>query len=166
MLFAAQAATAIAPHARTEQRRARADLETLFETSPVGVVVFDGGTGKLLSFNRETRRIVEELGMPGQSASPCWKWSPAAAPTGRGRIPEFPMAQVMRSAETVRAEEMTLSVPDGRSVTTLVNATPIGRRTERSRRVVVTLQDLAPLKELERMRAEFLASSATNCGRH
>ncbi|MDE0074151.1 MAG: GAF domain-containing protein [Gammaproteobacteria bacterium] len=42
-LFAAQAATAIAnARAHREERRARADLETLIETSPVGVVVFDG----------------------------------------------------------------------------------------------------------------------------
>ena len=42
VLFAAQAATAIA-NARTyrAERRARADLEALIETSPVGVVVFE-----------------------------------------------------------------------------------------------------------------------------
>ena len=42
VLFASQAATAIA-NARThrEVERARADLEALVETSPVGVVVFD-----------------------------------------------------------------------------------------------------------------------------
>ena len=38
---------------------------------------------------------------------------------------EFPLASALRSAETVRAEEIVLTTPDGRSVTTLVNATPI-----------------------------------------
>ena len=41
------------------------------------------------------------------------------------------LAQVLSTGETVRAEEIVLKVPDGRSVTTLVNATPIrcgGRR--------------------------------------
>ena len=51
---------------------------------------------------------------------------------------------------------MTLSVPDGRSMTTLVNATPILSSSGAVERVVVTLQDLSPLEELERMRAEFL----------
>ena len=50
MLFAAQAATAIA-NARTY----RADLEALIETSPVGVVVFEARTGALVSLNREGR---------------------------------------------------------------------------------------------------------------
>ena len=50
VLFASQAATAIA-NARTHRdvERARADLEALVETSPVGVVVFDSGTGRAVS---------------------------------------------------------------------------------------------------------------------
>ena len=45
-LFAAQAALAIANARRhREERRARAGLETLIETSPVGVAVLDAGTG-------------------------------------------------------------------------------------------------------------------------
>ena len=56
----------------------------------------------------------------------------------------------------MRAEEIALSVPDGRSVTTLINATPIHADDGAVASVVVTLQDLAPLRELERMRAEFL----------
>ena len=69
VLFAAQAATAIA-NARTyrAEHRARAHLEALVETSPVGVVVFDVRTGDPVSLNREGRRIVKSLCAPGQSA--------------------------------------------------------------------------------------------------
>ena len=61
----------------------------------------------------------------------------------------------------MRAEEVELSVPDGRSITTLINATPIHAAPTDAAdgavaSVVVTMQDLAPLQELERMRAEFL----------
>ena len=67
-LFASQAASAIA-NARTcrDERRARAGLEALVETSPVGVAVFDARTGRPVSFNREARRIVESLRTPGRS---------------------------------------------------------------------------------------------------
>ena len=51
---------------------------------------------------------------------------------------------------------MTLSVPDGRSVTTLVNATPIHAADGTVESMVVTLHDLAALEELDRLRAEFL----------
>ena len=58
---------------------------------------------------------------------------------------------------TVRAEEIVLSVPDGRSVTVLVNATPSRLEEDNeAETVVVTLQDMTSLNELEKMRAEFL----------
>ena len=65
-LFASQAAAAIV-NARSHRReqRARADLEVLIETTPVGVVVFDAGTGRPVSSNREADRIVEPLRTPG-----------------------------------------------------------------------------------------------------
>ena len=55
----------------------------------------------------------------------------------------------------MRAEEIELSVADGRRVKTLVNATPIPSEDGGVESVVVTMQDLAPLEELERLRAEF-----------
>ena len=161
VLFASQAATAIA-NARTyrAEQRAHAGLEALIETSPVGVVVFDAPTGDLVSLNREARRIVEGLCLPGQAAEQLLETITCRRADGREiALDRLPLAQVLDSAETVRAEEIVLSVPDGRSVTTLINATPIhdpdgpdGALVS----VVVTMQDLAPLRELERMRTEFL----------
>ena len=158
MLFASQAATAIAnARAHRDERRVRADLETLIETSPVGVVVF-GGAGEPVSFNREARRIVEGLNMPGRPTEELLELVTCRRADGREvSLAAFPMAQQLNSAETVRAEEMTLSLPDGRSVTTLVNATPIRTADGAVESMVVTLQDLAPLEELERVRAEFLS---------
>ena len=122
VLFAAQAATAIA-NARTyrDEHRARADLEALVETSPVGVAVFDARTGRLVLFNREARRIVEDLVMPGHSAEQLLEIMKCRYSDGREiSLEEFPIAQLLSSAKTVRAEEIVLEVPDGRSVTTLV----------------------------------------------
>ena len=159
VLFASQAATAIA-NARThrDEQRARADLEALVETSPVGVVVFDGRSGKPVSFNREARCMVEGLSMPGGSPEALLDTITFRRADGRElTLAEFPMAEQIASAETVRAEEITVSVPDGRSVALLVNATPIRSADGEVESMVVTLQDLAPLEELERLRAEFLS---------
>ena len=158
VLFASQAATAIA-NARThrDERRARADLEALIETSPVGVVVFDARTGNPVSFNREARRIVEGLRLPGRSLEELLEAITCRRADGRAvALDQFPLAEQLSNAETVRAEEVVLSVPDGRSVTTLVNATPIQTADGEVESVVVTMQDLAPLEELERLRADFL----------
>ena len=161
VLFASQAATAIA-NARTyrAEQRAHAGLEALIETSPVGVVVFDAQTGDLVSLNREARRIVEGLCLPGQSAEQLLETITCRRADGREiALARLPMARALSGAETVRAEEIALSGADGRSVTTLINATPIHGPDGADgalASVVVTMQDLAPLRELERMRAEFL----------
>ena len=158
MLFAAQAATAIA-NARTyrDEQRARADLEALIDTSPVGVVVFEASSGAAVSINQEARRIVDGLRMPGRSPEELLEVVTCQRAEGQEvSLAEFPLAQQLVSAETVRAEEIVLSVPDGRRVKTLINATPIRSADGEVESVVVTMQDLAPLEELERMRAEFL----------
>ena len=157
-VFAAQAATAVA-HARAyrAEQRARAGVEALVETSPVGVVVFDAGNDQPVSLNREAKRIVESLRMPGQPAEQLLEVASIQRTDGREvALDESPLLCALQNAERVHAEEIVLSVPDGRRVSMLVNATPIRSEDGQIESVVVTLQDLAPLEELDRLRAEFL----------
>ena len=56
----------------------------------------------------------------------------------------------------MRAEEIVISVADGRSVSVLLNATAIRSEEGQVESVVVTLQDMTALEELDRLRAEFL----------
>ena len=157
-LFASQAASAIA-NARTHraERRARADLEALVETSPVGVVVFDAGSGRPVSVNREARRIAERLRTPGRPPEQILEVLTFRRADGSEvNLSELSIERPLQSGETVRAEEVVLSVPDGRSVRTLVNAAPVRGEGDRISSVVVTFQDLAPLDEVERLRTEFL----------
>ena len=159
VMFASQAAMVISNTRRyREERKARADLETLVDTSPVGVVVFDTRTGLPVSFNREVERIVS--GLHDQSTSPQELLEALTARRADGRelsLQDMSVAQALHAGETVRAEEIVLSVPDGRSVTTLVNATPIRTEGGEVETFVITLQDMTALEELERLRAEFLA---------
>ena len=158
VLLASQAATAIA-NARTHraEKRARAHLEALLDTAPVGVAVFDTGNGHPVSLNREAKRIVESLRTAGGTAAQLCEVMRCRFADGREiALDELPLAQVLSGVEMMRAEEVVLSIPDGRSVTTLVNVTPIHSEDGEVASVVVTLQDLAPLQELERLRAEFL----------
>ena len=158
-MFASQAALVIANARRLrDEQRARADLETLINTSPVGVVVFDAGTGTPASLNREARRIVDALRNPDQSAEQLLDALTFRRADGQEiALGELPLAEALSTGETVRAEEIVMQVPDGRSVTALVNATPIVSDEGVVETVVVTLQDMTALEELERLRAEFLA---------
>ena len=111
----------------------------------------------MVSYNREARRIVESLRTPGSSLEELLGMVVCRRGDGRKvSLAEFPLAQQFASPETVRSEEVVLSVPDGRSVRTLINATPIEAEGHVPGSVVVTMQDLAPLDEVERMRTEFL----------
>ena len=159
VMFASQAALVIA-NARThrEERQARADLETLVNTSPVGVVVFDAQTGRMAPFNREALRIVDGLRDDDQPPEALLEVLTLVRSDGREvSLKELPVTEALRAGETVRAEEIVLRVPDGRSVSVLLNASPIHSEDGRLASVIVTLQDMTPLEEQERLRAEFLA---------
>ena len=152
VLFGSQAATAVA-NARTyrDERRARADLQALVETSPVGVAVLDAATGNPLSVNREAKRILGGLLGPDRPLEDLRDVMTSRLSNGR----EVTLDE-LKSAETMRAEEVELSVPDGPSVRMLINVTPIRFGSGEIESVVVTLQDLAPIEEMERLRADFL----------
>ncbi len=159
LLFASQAAMAIANAQRhRDELRVRSDLETLIDTSPVGVAVFDGVTGAPKSFNREARRIIDNLRDPDQAPEDLLELLSFKRADGREvSLREFQMAELINIGETLRAEEIVMRVSDGRSVTVLLNSTPIFSDAGQVESMVVTLQDMADVEELERMRAEFLA---------
>ena len=159
VLFASQAALVIANARRyRDERSARADLETLLDTSPVGVVVFDAAQGAPISANREVGRLLDGLRQPGEpGGQPPEGLTVRRADGSELSLASFPLTDPLRFSETVRAEEVTLAVPDGRSVPVLVNSTPIRADDGSVKSIVVTLQDVSPVEELERLRAEFLA---------
>ena len=159
VMFAAQAALVIANARRyRDEQRARADLEALIDTSPVGVAVMDAKTGAPVSFNREAVRILSGLCAPGDPPEQVLEVLTLLRADGRElSLGDFSMVQALSHGEVMRAEEMVFRVPDGRSVTALVNTTPIRSEAGELESVVVTLQDMTPLNELERMRAEFIA---------
>jgi DNA-binding response OmpR family regulator/signal transduction histidine kinase len=158
VMFASQAGMIISNARRyREERRARNDLETLIDTSPVGVVVFNAKTGTPVSLNREAARIVETLREQDQPPEQILEVLTFVRGDGREvSLKEFSMVELLSRGETIRAEEITFRVPDGRSVTTLLNATPIRSEAGEITSFVVTMQDMTSMQELGRMRAEFL----------
>jgi len=159
VMFASQAALVIANARRyRDEQRARTDLEALVATCPVGVVVFDAKSGAPVSYNRETLRIVEQIRPPDHPVEQMMDILSIRRIDGREiSLEEFPLAHRLSTYTVLRAEEVVLRAPGGGSVTVLVNATSIysedGNEMES---VVVTLQDMTPLEDLERLRAEFL----------
>ncbi len=124
----------------------------------MGVVVFDAKEGVPVSFNREATRIVGGLINHDQTTEQLTEVLTVRRADGSEfSLAEFPLAEVLsNSTEPVRAEEIVLAVPGGRSISVLINATPIRSEGDGVESVVLTMQDMTPLEEMERLRAEFL----------
>ena len=158
VMFASQAAQVIANARRhRDEKRTRAGLETLIDTSPVGVAVFEVGTDAPVTFNREARRIIDNLRDSEQPLEDLLGLLTIRRSAGEEvSLMEFPLAAVLSASEKIRAEEIVMEAPNGRSVTVLLNATPIRSEEGRVESVIVTMQDMTSLEEVERLRAEFL----------
>ena len=166
VMFASQAAVAIVNALRhRDEQRAKDEAETerrrlaaLVESSPVGVLVVDAKTRTFASVNKEAERI---LGVSPEPGSTLVRYHEVAiyrrADGEKYEGQERPLARALDRGEVVRAEEILFDLPDGRKVTTLINATPIYSDDGEIVSAVAVIQDMTPLEEVERLRREFLA---------
>ena len=157
-MFANQAAMAITNARRYgDEQRAKADLEALVDTSPVGVAVFDAHTRHLVAVNYEARRIFGISRQHEHDPTALLRELRFRRIDGTEIAPnDLAVVRAAHTGEFVRADQVIVERPDGERITTLVNATPIRSEDGEITSVVVTVQDITPLEELERLRAEFL----------
>ena len=157
-MFAAQAASIISNSRRYEEaHRAKVDLETLMDLSPVSVSVFDTRVGEITYMNRECRRLLGLLGIPDEEMENVYESLRFTRTDGR-EIPflELPGTRSLQTGEVVKADEIVVHLPNGNSVTTLVNCAPLFSESGEIVSVMSVVQDMTPLEELERQRGEFL----------
>jgi PAS domain S-box-containing protein len=179
VLFAAQAASAIYNarlHQRVAEERGRVEelagergqllemaeqerrrLAALVDTSPVGVFVAEAENGMVTLVNPEAERILgfshrPEYGLEQYEQAVVYRRADGSvyAPA------ELPLQRALHLGESVRSEEVRFEFPDGHSVLTLVNATPIYSEDHQVSAAIATIQDISPLEEIEQLRNEFL----------
>ena len=141
-----------------DEGRVRARLEALKDALPVGVAILDPKTGELTSLNQEARRIFDSLRDPEQTQEQLLDVLTCRREDGHEvSVAETSLIKWLGTGETLLAEKIVLEAPDGRSVSILLNATPVHSEDgEVVESVVVTMQDLTPLEEAERLNDEFL----------
>ena len=157
-MLASQGAVAIANATYyRDEKSAKNDLEALVSLSPMGVLVFDPRTGDLRMANVEARRIGGGGHEPMDCTPELLRATTVRLADGQEiSLSEHPVGQIVSSWGFVRAEEVTWMIPGGRSVKTLLNVDTLLSDDGEMESVVVTIQDLTPLDEMERLRAEFL----------
>ena len=157
-MFAAQAASIISNTRRYQaEHRAKADLETLLDISPMGVVVVNAHNGELAYLNQEILRMLGTLEIPEEGLENIFGALSFCRADGREiSYMDLPATRVLQSAETVRAEEIVVRSPSGKSIATVINAAPIFSESGEIVSVVSIVQDMTPLEDIERKKAEFL----------
>ena len=157
-LFSSLAAIVIDNTRRFEQaRQAASNLKTVIETTPVGVAAFTPQSGGPMSLNEAAIRIFKSLDPANRHLKHIVDNSIVRWTDGQEMsLAEFVFAQLQPNKGTLRAEELVLSVPGGRSLAVLVNTSLLRMQDDEVKSVVVTLQDLSWMEELEKLRAEFL----------
>ena len=157
-MFAAQAAAVIINSRRYEEaHRAKVDLETLMDISPVAVSVFDARIGEMTYLNRESRRLIDVLGVPDMDVENIFTSLKFTRSDGREiAFADLPGTRALQTGETVRAEEIVIHLPNGNTVTTLVNCAPLFSESGDIESVMSVMQDMTPLEELERQKGQFL----------
>ena len=156
--FASQSAMAITNARRyAEEQQAKASLEALVDTSPVGVAVFDPKTMSYTQANQERKRISSRIWDSGRSLADILKVITLKRPDGSEMSREdMPSIRALNTGETVRAEEIIIHFPEGPPVTVLANSAPVFSEDGEITSIVSTLQDMTPLEDLLRQRSEFL----------
>jgi PAS domain S-box-containing protein len=130
----------------------RAWLQSIFDQMPEAVVIFDARGGVLQQndaaarYARDTGRL-DPLGRPIRFDFRDADGAPLAADA-------LPAYRAIARGESVSGAELSLLTPDGRLAPVLVSATPVRSRQNPAGAILV-FQDIAALKELERLREEW-----------
>ncbi len=136
-----------------QQRRVRA----LVETAPVGMVVVEQPTGKIVVANNEVLRILDIDAKPGELLTKYASSLKFLRPDGSPYPPEErPLQRALSKGEVTRAEETIVESRDGRKLPILYSATPLFSNDGEVVAAIAVLQDMTPLEEAEKLRDEFL----------
>jgi signal transduction histidine kinase len=122
-----------------ELERQRAQLEAVVDQLPVGLVIVDASSERVLTMNDEAARIMAAAG---------------------GSAEALALEPVLVKGEAVLGERLEIEHPEHGSFTLLVNAAPVRDRSGRIVSAVATIQDVTSAERRERAEREFVTNAA------
>lgn len=143
--------------ARAASEHERERLQAILEQSPSGIVYLDARTGSLLA----NQRMTELLGEPVSGESGVTLFQTQIQRLDGSSIPEhdLPAVRALRG-ETISDEEFVIVRADRRAIPVLGSAAPVYGSEGKIEGAVVSYQDITSLKDLERLREDFMATAA------
>lgn len=138
--------------AQTERRR----LQTIFEHSPEGIIVADAPEGRIVLANHAADALLGPLGA-GTPLDPHPLAERAFLPGGQPCPPEsLPLVSTLRDGTEQRIE-LVVALPDGQRVPVYVTSVPLRDEAGAVQGAVAVVQDLRQLREVERLKSDFVA---------
>jgi signal transduction histidine kinase len=119
--------------------RVRAQLEAVVNQLPVGLVIVDASSERVLTMNDEAARIMAAAG---------------------GSAEALPLERVLVRGEAVQGERLELDHPEHGSFTLFVSAAPVRDRSGQIVSAVATIQDVTASELRERAEREFVTNAA------
>lgn len=131
-------------------------LQSVIQTMPEAVMVARPPHGLIVTFNAAAQRMFGLQSHTSQLVSRrIDQLSVASEPVDA--VPVMPMVQAMTEGVTVTGVELVVRTPGGASVPVVASAAPLKNDEGEIDAVVGVFQDVAPLKEAERLRDEFIS---------
>lgn len=131
-------------------------LQSVIQTMPEAVMVARPPNGVIVTFNAAAQRMFGLQTHPSQLMTRRIDQLPVRNESVDG-ISTMPMVQAMLDGTTVTGTELVVRGPGGRSIPVVASAAPLLDDKGNVDAVVGVFQDVAPLKEAERLRDEFIS---------
>jgi signal transduction histidine kinase len=139
-----------------ELERERAHLQAVMDQAPLGLIIVEAPTGKILLYNEESARL---LGHPLLKSNSYIEYGQYHAIHEDGtplQAREYPAAKALLSGEVVRNEHLLYQLSNGLLRHLSVSAAPVHNQQGDIISVVCTLYDISEQYELGRQKDEFI----------
>jgi len=124
-------------------------LRQILEQMPMGVVIAEAPSGRLLFHNLEARRLLRHPMQPAEDFRGYAQYGALHADGTAYRAEEYPAARSLLSHEVIKGEEMRYRRGDGTDTILSVDSAPIHDPQGRMVQTVVTFADIAERKQAE-----------------
>lgn len=139
--------------AATERQR----LQVIFDHSPEGLVVAEAPQGRLALINHSAHALLGDL-PPDASLHDHLLAGRAFRPGGEPIPPDqLPLAATLADGLERRNVELIIAAPDGTRVPILTTSVPLRDETGALTGAIAVFQDLRQLREVERLKSDFVA---------
>ncbi|MBI2952808.1 MAG: PAS domain S-box protein [Chloroflexi bacterium] len=139
--------------AQEERRR----LTAIIDNSPVGIMLFEAPSGRILLANKFVEQLV---GRPVEHEAPMAEhprvYNICRADGSLYPADDLPSARALHG-EVILGQEVHFCQADGRMMPILVYAAPIRNEAGQITGAVAVIQDISQIRELERQREEFIS---------